>query len=268
MGWKLRGKQMNETENKYKIGDKVKCISNRYDIKKEWIGEITEIYSDAEYGITYPKELRYDFEDFAWFLRDDELELVSFEIKEEDYNKPTENVQKEAEQYDTCDINGIELKVGDKVKSLIDGSGEIEEGLILTIKKLSYGVAWNTLEFEEIDHELYPSEVEKQPSLEYEPEEVAFSEPINVTKYWNILEECTELAKERETQYDDIIDNYDNIRNILNSISIKQFTNEDINNVMMAIKLGRRKYNPSHEDNSIDLINYTAIDLHLRRLKE
>ena len=265
-----RGNKMNETKEKtglrFKKGDKVKVnweetpFFNMYE-------EIATVVGKSPIKGTYEVELVCPgYSNSTLSFKPEALTLVSFEIQEEDWEEGVTgrgNVQQPAKNHDTRDVNGIELKVGDTVKVLIDEAGDVKEGEILVIKSLDYNSGLNTLDFEDFDYSLYPSEVEKMPSLRYNPDEVAFSK----RKYWTILEECTGIAKERETQYASVEENYENILGILNQISVKQFTNEDINKVMLAVKLGRMKFDNTKKDNYLDAINYLAIDLHLKEIK-
>ena len=45
-------------------------------------------------------------------------------------------------------------------------------------------------------------------------------------------------------------------------------TPEEFNNYLIALKIGRIRSNPNHEDNQIDLINYVAIGTQLKRNKK
>lgn len=83
-------------------------------------------------------------------------------------------------------------------------------------------------------------------------------------KYWEILDDCSRIAKERETQYGDVENNFKQILEVLNAISNKTWTLQDYCDVMLATKLARRKFNPHHTDSDKDLINYAAIGLHLK----
>jgi len=96
---------------------------------------------------------------------------------------------------------------------------------------------------------------------EYNPKDVAFKN----SKYWNILDKCSEIAKEREQKYDTVEVNFKEIKDIVNQISKKHFTEQDIIDIMIATKLSRRKTSSDLEDNDVDLINYVAIGLHLKK---
>jgi hypothetical protein len=87
-------------------------------------------------------------------------------------------------------------------------------------------------------------------------------------KYWEILDNCSRIAQEREAQYGDVKNNFTHILQILNAISNKTWTLQDYCDVMLATKLARRKFNPRHSDNERDLINYTAISLHLKEVEK
>ena len=84
-------------------------------------------------------------------------------------------------------------------------------------------------------------------------------------KYWENLDECSAIAKQREEQYGDVVSNFRQILEVLNSISAKTWTLQDYCDVMLATKLARRKFNPAHFDNDKDLINYAAIALYLKQ---
>lgn len=77
--------------------------------------------------------------------------------------------------------------------------------------------------------------------------------------YWYKLEECVDIAETREKQYGSAEDNFKDILRILHAITDKEWTADDIVNVLIALKLGRRKVNPEKEDSDLDLINYIAI---------
>jgi hypothetical protein len=88
---------------------------------------------------------------------------------------------------------------------------------------------------------------------------------LNESKYWDILLGCSSIAKQRENEYGDVESNFKQILEVLNAISAKKWTLQDYCDVMLATKLASRKFNPKHFDNDKDLINYTAIALHLKQ---
>jgi len=160
-------------------------------------------------------------------------------------------------------------KIGDIVRCLSDDSNKIKIGTILTIKDItrSYrpGVGTGTfIHFEESKEDSYGL---------YEDEIELISQINQNTKskeskgYWEILEECTEIAIQRQTQYAPIDENYKNLCEAYNILTGKTTTKLEFNEYMIALKLGRIKSNPNHKDNYIDLINYLAIQLYLMETK-
>jgi hypothetical protein len=143
-----------------------------------------------------------------------------------------------------------EFKIGDKVRCLEDNDGHINPDTILTIKNIYNSKLVKDrfiLSFEETKYKLYHYEVE-----------------LESQGYWNILEECTEIAIQRQQQYAPIRENYQHMCEAYKAITGKDTTPEEFNNFMIALKIGRIRSNPEHKDNVIDAINYLAIGLHLK----
>lgn len=85
--------------------------------------------------------------------------------------------------------------------------------------------------------------------------------------YWNILDECSEIAKQRQTQYAPIEENYQHMCEAFKALTGRDTTPEEFNNYLIALKIGRIRSNPEHEDSVQDLINYLAIGAQLKRNK-
>ena len=77
-------------------------------------------------------------------------------------------------------------------------------------------------------------------------------------KYTKILQDCINIAEEREESYGDILTNFTEIQTILLCNFKIELSIEEIANVFIAIKIARNKHKHS-EDNIKDLINYFAI---------
>ena len=75
--------------------------------------------------------------------------------------------------------------------------------------------------------------------------------------YWDNLEKCAKIAKERGTQYGDVKDNLTTTATLLYVMGIK-LTPADIAMVMVMNKLAREAH-LHKEDNIDDAINYLAI---------
>lgn len=78
-----------------------------------------------------------------------------------------------------------------------------------------------------------------------------------MNKYWEILDKCANIAKEREESYWDVLDMLDRWEDIHRNIfwNIKR---DKLVEWMISMKLARES-NQHKEDNLIDLINYIAI---------
>lgn len=77
-------------------------------------------------------------------------------------------------------------------------------------------------------------------------------------KYWEILNKCAEIAKEREQSYWDVLDMLDTWEDIHRNLFSTKLTREQLVETMISIKLTREQ-NKHKEDNLLDLINYIAI---------
>ena len=77
-------------------------------------------------------------------------------------------------------------------------------------------------------------------------------------KYQDILSDCIDVAEERWESYWGIEDNFAHWRNILESMFWIKLTEVQLCEVLIAMKYSREK-NKHKEDNTIDIINYTAI---------
>ncbi len=100
--------------------------------------------------------------------------------------------------------------------------------------------------------------------LSFKPEALTLVSSIP-SKYWCILEHCTRIAKERETQYGDSTNSLNDTLEIMNSISKKTYDINEVRNFILALKLARVKHDPEHEDSQLDMINYLAIFLNIQR---
>lgn len=76
--------------------------------------------------------------------------------------------------------------------------------------------------------------------------------------YSQILEECLQVAKERQKDYWPPEENFQRISDICRDSFDFNITNEDIAKVFIATKIARQLEKPK-KDNLIDLINYIAI---------
>ncbi len=82
--------------------------------------------------------------------------------------------------------------------------------------------------------------------------------------YWKILDECATIAKEREEQYGNFVDNFEQVKEVYDAISSTPLTVKQIFDVLIAVKLARRKFNPAHMDNDLDIINYMAMGAQIK----
>ena len=81
-------------------------------------------------------------------------------------------------------------------------------------------------------------------------------------KYTKVLDECSQIAEEREGEYGEIRSNLEEIQEILSSNFEIDMLLDEIVKVFIATKIAREKYKHK-EDNIKDLINYYAILLKL-----
>lgn len=82
--------------------------------------------------------------------------------------------------------------------------------------------------------------------------------------YTDILDQCSNIAKERGESYWDVKENFQNISDIIESNFWLNMTPSDICKVFIATKIARQK-NKHKEDNLLDLVNYYAILTYLMK---
>lgn len=80
--------------------------------------------------------------------------------------------------------------------------------------------------------------------------------------YAKILRECADIADERQEQYGDVTQNFEDVRDICRAMFGIELTVQEVAKIMIAIKWSREKHQSKH-DNLIDAVNYTAILAHL-----
>ncbi len=82
--------------------------------------------------------------------------------------------------------------------------------------------------------------------------------------YATLLRECAAIADEREAQYGDCKENFEEIAAVLDAMFALPLSPVQVVKVMIAVKVAREKHKQK-KDNRADLINYVAI---LNRLLE
>lgn len=79
--------------------------------------------------------------------------------------------------------------------------------------------------------------------------------------YWNILDECSRVAKERWESYAWPDENFARWANIHKALFWDTYTPQQLSEIMISMKLSREA-NKYKRDNTIDVINYLAIREH------
>jgi hypothetical protein len=85
--------------------------------------------------------------------------------------------------------------------------------------------------------------------------------------YYDILNDCAKIAKERQASYGKASDSLQLCSDILDTTFGIKLTNSEIALVLVALKLSREKFNKK-EDNILDCINYLAISLNCKKQNE
>lgn len=162
------------------------------------------------------------------------------------------------------DKEDMKFKVGDNVRIVKNvGNGIYDKyvGTITYVKEI----------FNVGDDVYYTLPIEG--GTEWSEEELELVQSISsekhYNKYWEILEECARVAKEREPIHGDSLKNHKEIADMYAEIHGEAATQaSDVAEMMVAMKLARIKAKPDHWDSYIDLINYVAILMHARQHKE
>jgi hypothetical protein len=94
---------------------------------------------------------------------------------------------------------------------------------------------------------------------------IKINNSVNKAKYTKYLKECIKVAEERGGDYNAPEYNYVDISNICKVAFGFDITPVQLTQVMQATKLSRNKYK-FKEDNLIDNINYTAMELQFRNM--
>lgn len=79
--------------------------------------------------------------------------------------------------------------------------------------------------------------------------------------YYEILEKCAAVAKERQEQYGLAGDSIQKACDILKVAFNIELTRSEFAKVLVALKLSRNVLGKKKDDNTIDAINYLAISL-------
>ena len=82
--------------------------------------------------------------------------------------------------------------------------------------------------------------------------------------YWQILEAAAAVANDRQDDYGDVRENFEEIQTVSKAMFDLDLTVEQICKLMIAMKVARQK-NRHKDDNLVDLINYVAILLHFKK---
>tara|TARA_Y100000310_G_scaffold335963_1_gene419309 strand:+ start:5222 stop:5509 length:288 start_codon:yes stop_codon:yes gene_type:complete len=82
--------------------------------------------------------------------------------------------------------------------------------------------------------------------------------------YIDILRECSKIAQERGELYGEVTKNFTDIRDNAKAMFGMELSIASIIELMIATKFSRQK-NEHKDDNLIDIINYTAMLLWIKR---
>ncbi len=80
----------------------------------------------------------------------------------------------------------------------------------------------------------------------------------NTTNYWDILDKCSSIAKERGEDYGDVCSNFKDICDIHYAMWGENIDMQHVAKVFVSTKVSRNK-TKDKSDNGLDHINYMAI---------
>jgi hypothetical protein len=76
--------------------------------------------------------------------------------------------------------------------------------------------------------------------------------------YSEYIKRAVEITGERQREYSDVDDNFDAIAEIASALLGRAITRFEVAMILVAVKFGRLRANPAHEDSWSDAINYVA----------
>jgi hypothetical protein len=76
--------------------------------------------------------------------------------------------------------------------------------------------------------------------------------------YSDYIKRAVEITGERQREYSDVDDNFDAIAEIASALLGRAITRFEVAMILIAVKFGRLRANPAHEDSWSDAINYVA----------
>ena len=89
--------------------------------------------------------------------------------------------------------------------------------------------------------------------------------PATDANYWDILEKCAEIGREREPIHGNSVVNHQQIATFATILTGIELKASDIAKILMALKLSRLSIKDTHWDSYEDLINYTAIAMQCKK---